>query len=150
MDAVLGILPALGVNNTIAYQFIIFMAVLLFLWHFTFKPYFEAYNQRQSQTTGNQEEAEQIAAKTRELENIYQRQARGLNTDIKSVFDKRRLEAQKEHEKLVVEAKDKAKEILDGARSTIEGEYNRAREELLKESPTIGKSIASRLISKEL
>ena len=137
-------------DYTIWVQLGLFLFALGFLSKVVFNPYLAAYNERQNQTTGNQDEAEQIAAKTRELETIYQRQARNLNTDIKSVFDKERLAAQKEHEKIVVEAKDKAKATLDKARTTIEGEYNRAREELLKESPTLGKSIASRLLSKEL
>ena len=145
-----GIFGGLGVDSTIWVQLGLFLFILTFLWKVTFEPYLAAFDERQNQTEGNQDEAEQIAAQTRELENIYQRNARGLNTDIKSVFDRRRLEAQKEHERLVVEAKDKAKGILDSARSTIESEYNRAREELLKESPAIGKSIASRLLSKEL
>ena len=91
-----------------------------------------------------------MAAETEKLEEQYQDQARDLNTEIKSVFDKRRQEAHKEHEQIIVAAKAKAKTTLDKARSTIEGEYNKAREELLKDSPEIGKSIASRLLSKEL
>ena len=144
------ILGGLGVDYTIWYQLGLFIFVLVFLGKFTFEPYLDAFNERATMTTGNQDEAQEIAAKTRELETVYQRQARGLNTDIKSVFDKRRLEAQKEHERIVVDAKDKAKGILDTARSQIQDEYNRAREELLKESPVIGKSIAARLLSKDL
>lgn len=149
MKDLLAILTGLGVDYTLYIQLGLFLFVLLYLWFVTFTPYMKAYSERIQQTTGSQGEAEEISAKVRELESAYQRKARGLNTDIKSVFDKQRLEAQKEHERIIVDAKDRAKEILERARNQIQDEYNRAREELLKESPVIGQNIAARLLSKE-
>lgn len=149
MEALTGIVQALGINSTLFVQLGLFLVVLLFLWGVVFNPYFAAFNERQSQTLGNQDEAESLAAKTRELEAIYQRKARGANMDIKSIFDKQRLSAQEEHERILLEAKDRSRNLIDSAKTQVQEEYNRAREELLKESGNFGREIADRLVAKE-
>ena len=149
MDKVLGILQSLGVNSSIWTQMGIFFFVFLFLKFFVFEAYLKAYLERQNQTTGSQDEAEKVHAKARELETIYQRKARNLNAEIKAAFDQEKLKAQQEHERILIEAKDKAKSAIDGARSVIQQEYMRAREELLKETRNMGDAMASRLMTKE-
>jgi F0F1-type ATP synthase membrane subunit b/b' len=148
MDTVLGIFTSLGANNTIWIQLGIFLVVFLFVLNVGMKPYFKAFEERQRRTQGSEKQAEQMVAQSRELEAMFQRKARGLNLDIKSIYDKQRLEAQKEHERILLEAKDKAKAILDRARGTIQEQYNKAREELFKEAPAVGRSIAERLVNK--
>jgi F0F1-type ATP synthase membrane subunit b/b' len=148
METVLGIFTSLGANSTIVVQLGIFLVVFMFVLHVGAKPYFKAFEERQKRTQGNEKHAEQLVAQSRELEAMFQRKARGLNLDIKAIYDKERAEAQKEHERIIVEAKDKAKTILDKARGTILEQYNKAREELFKEAPAVGHSIAERLINK--
>jgi F0F1-type ATP synthase membrane subunit b/b' len=149
MEALSGIVRSLGIDYTLFIQLPIFLIVLFSLWFILFKPYFEASLQRRAQTTGNQDEAESISAKTRELETLYQRKARGSNMDIKALYDRERLEAQQEHERILLESKDRARVFLENAKTRVQEEYNRAREELLKESPALGKTIANRLLSKD-
>lgn len=148
MDTVLGIFTSLGADKTIVIQLGIFLVVFLFVLNVAMKPYFKAFEERQKRTQGSEKQAEQLIAQSRELEAIFQRKARGLNLDIKSIYDKERLEAQKEHERILLEAKDKAKAIVDRARTTIQEQYNKAREELFKEAPAVGRSIADHLINK--
>lgn len=148
MDTVLGIFIALGVNSTILVQLGVFIVVFILVLYIGFKPYYFAFEERQRRTSGSEKHAEQLLAQTRELEAMFQRKARELNLDIKSIYDRERLEAQKEHERLIVDAKDKAKAILDRARAKIQDEYNRAREELYREAPLVGKSMAARLLDK--
>lgn len=148
METVLGIFTSLGANSTIVIQLGIFLVVFAFVLNVGFKPYFKAFEERQKRTQGNEKQAEQLVAQTRELEAMYQRKARNLNLDIKSIYDQERLAAQKEHERLLLEAKDKSKAIIDRARANIQEQYNRAREELFKEAPAVGRSIAEQLLSK--
>lgn len=150
MEALTGIIRDLGVDYTLFIQLPIFLVILITLWFVLFKPYFAAYEERQNQTIGSQDEADALVAKTRELEIIYQRKARGANMDVKAIFDKERIEGQQEHERILLDAKDRARVITDTSKTRVQEEYNRAREELLKESSGIGKAIASRLLSKEM
>lgn len=143
------ILIALGINSTLWVQLGLFLFVFFIVLNLVFKPYFNAYLERQSKTTGNHEKAEQIYAQTRELEALYQRKMRGLTADIKAIYDKQRAEAATEQEKLQAEAREKAKKIIEKARAQIEIEYNKAREELIKQAPDLGKNIAGRLLTNE-
>jgi F-type H+-transporting ATPase subunit b len=148
MDGVISIFGSLGVNETLVYQFVVFVFVFIFMKQFVFEPYFKAFMARQDQTTGSQTEAEQLIAKSRELETIYQRKARTLNTDIKAAFDKELAKAHVEQDKIIVEAKEKAKKALDEAFSVIHQERAKAREELLKESKQMGEAVAAQLLTK--
>ncbi len=150
MSTITGILQSLGINSTLFIQLGVFLIVFAFIWALAFGPYFKAFLIREENTTGNQEEASQLIAKTRELEGVYQHKAREMNTDIKAIFDEERLAGQKQHERIMLDAKDKAKAAMDKTKAAILEQYNRAREELIKEAPALGKSIAARLLSKEM
>jgi F-type H+-transporting ATPase subunit b len=143
------ILISLGINQTLWVQLGVFVVVFVIVNQFVFKPYFRAFLERQAQTTGSQDQAEQILTQTRELEALYQRKMRGLAADIKEVFDRARSEAASKQEKLNSEAREQAKNTIESGRRQIEIEYNKAREELLKETDGLSRDIAGKLISKE-
>jgi F-type H+-transporting ATPase subunit b len=150
MDTVTSIISSLGIDTTLFIQLGIFAVVFAFLKTVVFTPYFKAYEERQKKTQGNQQLADQLWAQTRELEAQYQRKARSLNTDVKAIFDKARLEATVEQEKIYSEARDKAKSTVDKAREVVQGELNRAREDLIKEAPELARGIKERLLSHEV
>jgi len=150
MDTLTSIISSLGINATLFIQLGIFVVVFAFLKTVVFTPYFNAYEERQKKTQGNQQQADQLWAHTREIEAQYQRKARSLNTDVKAIFDKARLEAALEQEKIYSEAREKAKSTVDKAREVVQGELNRAREDLIKEAPELARGIKERLLSYEV
>jgi F-type H+-transporting ATPase subunit b len=143
------IILSLGVDYTIWIQFGIFFIVFLTMKMMVFDPYFKCYLERQQKTSGNQEKADQLFAETRELEAVYQRKMRSLNSDMKEIFDKARSTAVSNQEHLQSEAREQAKIIIETGRKKIEIEFNKAREELMRETPELGKAIVNRLLSKE-
>jgi F0F1-type ATP synthase membrane subunit b/b' len=150
MATITNIISALGINQTLWVQLALFLFAYLFLRYFVFQPYFRAFEDRQSKTTGNQEKAEQIFSQTRELEAMYQRKARGLNADVKTIYDKARLEATIEQERIHSEAREKAKASLDKARLHIQEQVAIARAELDKQAPELSRAIAERLLPTEV
>ncbi len=150
MDAVVNIIKALGVNDTLWIQMGIFIFSFLIIKTVIFKPFFAAFEGRHSATEGNSQSAEKIFSQTRELESLYQRKARSLNADVKAIFDKARLEANLEQERILNEAKQKAREALDKYRDQIQAEVGRAREDLIKEGPILGGAIAEKLLANEV
>lgn len=150
MNAVLNIITALGIDTSLWYQLTIFIFTFVFVRQFIFAPYFKAYEGRQGQTVGYQKKAEQIFAQTRELEMHYQRKARGLTAEIQSIYDKAKSEAAKEQERIQQEASERARVALEKARSQIQEQYNRAREELIKQAPEIGAAMTAQLLSKRM
>ena len=149
MDAILGIFTSLGVNSTIWIQLGIFLVVYAAFTSIVVKPYYSAFQERQNKTVGNEQVAETLGDQTRELEAAFQRKARELNLDIKEIYDNAKTEASREQTKIQTEAREKAKAQLEAARAKLKDEYNRAREELIKEAPQVGQLIKERLLAKE-
>jgi len=149
MDALLNIMKALGVNDTLFLQFGIFVVSFVILRFLVFKPFYLAFESRHKATEGNEEEAQNVIAQTLELESLYQKKARSLNADVKAIYDRARLEANLENEKILNEAKEKSRETLDRYRAHIQEEFNKAREGLIKEGPAIGATIAQKLLAEE-
>jgi F-type H+-transporting ATPase subunit b len=150
MDALLNIMKALGVNETLVVQLGIFLVTFVIIRNLVFKPFYLAFEGRHKSTEGNEEQAEKIIAQALELESLYQKKARSLNADVKAIYDKARGEANLENERLLNEAKEKSRETLDKYRSQIQEEFNKAREGLIKEGPAIGATIAQKLLADEV
>jgi F0F1-type ATP synthase membrane subunit b/b' len=150
MEAVLSIISALKIDSTLWVQLGLFGVTYILLYYIAFKPYFKAFEGRQGLTEGNQVKAEQIFAQTRELEALYQRKLRGLNADLKDIYDKARLAALKEQERVQAEARESARLLLDKARQQIQEQVGRAREEIVKETPQVSRAITERLLPKEV
>ncbi|OFZ16664.1 MAG: hypothetical protein A2Z20_01050 [Bdellovibrionales bacterium RBG_16_40_8] len=150
MAAVMNIISALGINATLWFQLGIFIMVYAFLRLLVFGPYFRAYSTRQGQTQGSRKRAEKVIAQTKELQTIYQRKARELNSEIKAIYEKARFEATKEQEKLNAESRENAKKNLEGSRKKILEQYNSTREELIKYAPELSHKMADRLLPGEV
>ncbi|MEK6555539.1 MAG: hypothetical protein AABZ31_09890 [Bdellovibrionota bacterium] len=149
MNSVLGIFTSLGVNSTIWIQLGIFLVAYVLFTTIVVKPYYKAFQERQSKTVGSEEAAETLTDQTRELEAAFQRKARELNLDIKDIYDQAKTEAAREQLKIQTESREKSKAQLEAARAKLKDEYNRAREELIKEAPQVGQLIKERLLAKE-
>lgn len=149
MNAILGIFTSLGVNSTIWIQLGIFLAVYILFTTIVVQPYFKAFQERQKKTVGSEAAADALVDQTRELEAAFQRKARDLNLDIKDIYDQAKAEAAREQSRIQTESRDKSKAQLDAARAKLKDEYNRAREELIKEAPQVGALIKERLLAKE-
>lgn len=150
MAALTNLIAALGLDSTVWIQLGIALFMFVYLITFVFKPYYSAFTERESRTTGNHEKAEQVYAQTRELEALYQRKARSMNADIKELFDKARGEAAREQERIQSEARSKAKASIDKAKEKIQGEINKAREDLIKQAPDLSRAISEKLVPEEV
>lgn len=150
MDIVLGILQSLGANETVWLQLVLFLVAYIFLSKVLFKPYLEAYIERKKRTEGNQQIAERVIAETQELEHVYQKKARSLNTEHKQIYDQSRSQAIHEHSELVNKAKANAKTILEETKANIAEEIKKAKAELQSEAPAVSRSIVNQLAGKDL
>ncbi|MCB0384998.1 MAG: ATP synthase F0 subunit B, partial [Bdellovibrionales bacterium] len=121
------ILTALGVNSTLGIQFIIFLVAYVFLTTLVFKPYHRAYEERVKRTEGNTDLAERILTESKDLELQFEQKARALNNETKIIFDHSRTEAMKEYDRMVSQARDRAKSIMEKTRLQIGHEFESAR-----------------------
>lgn len=147
---VLSILMGLGINETVYYQFVIFLVGYAFLYFLVFKPYFRTFQEREKRTFGNQDLAGKIIEETQKLESDYQVKARQLNTQYKSIYDQYRTEAMGEYEKIVNQTRCEAKEKVEKSREDIKQNVLVARQQLLGEKTHVAKAIATQILGKEV
>lgn len=146
----MGLLVSLGVNQTLFFQLGIFFAVFIVLKHVLFEPYFKAYVARNEATVGQAELAERYLAETKDLEEQFAVKAQTANERFRAIFEKTRGETVKEHDRLVTEARTRAKSLTDAARKKIQVEVDGAKTQLSKEIPGVSKLIVQKLIGDSL
>jgi len=143
------ILTALGVDYTIGIQFIIFVTAYVFLTTLVFRPYHRAFEERVRRTEGNTETAERIIAESKELEVEYEQKARALNNETRVIFDHSRTEAMREYDRMVSQARERAKNIVEKTRSQITFEVEKTRSDMSKEVPGLTKAVVQKLMGQE-
>lgn len=140
------LLKTLGIDGSVAFQFGIFLVVYLFLSNVLFKPYLKAFNKRKEQTVGKTDTAERYIAETQDLESEYETKAREINQQFKVIYDESRTLALKEHDRLVAEARSKAKSLTEKAQTEITSQMQAAQKELKSQVPAIAKTISAQVI----
>ena len=143
------LLTALGVNQTVAIQFIIFVAVYVVLNKVLFTPYIAALEERRSRTEGQSEKAEQFLEEAKTLQEQYSLRARELNDKQKQVYDQARAEAMKKYEEIISAAREKSKNTVESAQKNLKSELQKVRQQAEQEIPALTSLITERLIGKE-
>ncbi len=142
----MGLLMSLGVNQTLFFQFGIFVAVFVVLKYVLFVPYFAAFNKRNEATVGQTELAERYLSETKALEEAFAQKAQAANEKYRAVYDQIRADTVKEYDRLVSDARARAKTRTDAARKKIEADMQTARTQLTKEIPGVSQLIVQKLI----
>lgn len=144
------LLISLGVNSTLAIQFVQFVLVYAVLKYVLFKPYFQAHNERSERTVGKAELAERYVAEAREMEDKFAERAQQANEAYRAIYDKSRHEAMREYDHLIAQARLKARDLTDAARVKIRSEMDTARSRLDQDIPDVARLISNKLIGKDL
>lgn len=146
----MALLSSLGIDHTIFIQFGIFALAFFTMTFALYKPYLDAYEQREAKTTGGEQAAEEIIKKAGDLRVRYETRAREVNGEIKKIFDGYREEASRESEKIVSKAKNEAQQLIDQARNKVTAELSSAQAKMKDEVPVLAKVIVSKLLSKNV
>ncbi len=144
------LLAQLGVNNTLAYQLVMFLVVFVVLKYVLFEPYFAAFNERKDRTLGKTELAERFIADAHALEQTYGQRAQEMNDRYREVYDKTRTEAMHEYDRVIGEARARTKQMIEESAQKIAREMAAARVQLSQEVSTIARLINTKLIGKDL
>ena len=144
------IITSLGLNMTIASQFVIFLVTYVFLSNLVFKPYFKAYQERKKRTVGNEETAHRVISETQELEKTYEKKARKINDEFKAMYDSARSVAMREHDQIVSEARAHAQQLLSKARTELKAQADSAHSQIVTEAPSVAKVMVSKLLGKDV
>lgn len=124
------ILLQLGANKTVFIQFILFIVSISFLTMFVYAPFFKAYDQRQRQTMGAEQVANEAQDEAKKIESIYKMRAREINEKIKNIFDLAK-----------TQATDSGSAVLNQAKTNSGADTEKARQEIAAQRVGAEKSI---------
>jgi F-type H+-transporting ATPase subunit b len=150
MDSIKSLLRLLGIDQTLWIQLVCFLVCYIALTELIFKPYMRAFHKREQLTIGNEESAIRIIEESEALQHEYEQKMRLLNTEIKSVYEQRRLQGLKEQEQLIKKAREQASSLLVESRGRVTAEVQAAHKSLMAEVPAVSSAIASRLLGKDI
>lgn len=142
------LLTSLGINSTFFVQAIIFILIFLFLKNFVFESYAQALNERMKRTKGGEELALDLQKQTETLKTEFEVKAREINSEISKTFEKHKMDASKEVDKVVGAARAEANTLLDANRATIAKEVSVAKESMKNEVPKLAEVIVGRLLGR--
>jgi F-type H+-transporting ATPase subunit b len=107
---------------TLAFQIINFLVLAAVLQRFLFKPVTRIVAKRQQEIGALTAEAEKAKAAAEEARQRYERELAGTAAERERALALAREEAGKERERLVVQANQEAKALVDAGRATLERE----------------------------
>jgi F-type H+-transporting ATPase subunit b len=143
------VLHALGIDSTVLFQFVIATFAFFALSTLVYKPYTDALLQREKRTKGGEEAAVELAKKASELRTAYEKKAREVSTQIKSIFDLQRNEATREHEMIVSKSRNETTKLIEETRHRVSTELADASKKMKEETPVIAQAMVAKLLSKK-
>ncbi len=142
--------PLIDIDLTVLVQFVLFLILYLVANRLLFKPYLDLRARRKSKIDGARAEAEQMTA-----------QADAKLADYEKQLAVARNRANEEGRKVRAEATAHEREVTEKARTTVQtatteaqtkmrAETEAARKELLPQADALARSIASKLLGREV
>ena len=144
------LLTSLGVNSSLAVQFVIFVVCYGLLKRMLFDPYFAAFDVRSARTVGTTELAEKFATETRELEKQFAARALEVNDRFRQAFEAARQDATREYDRIVAEARSRAKHVVDDTSARVKSEVDGAHAQIRADAAAVSSLISQKLVGKDV
>ncbi len=139
----------LDFDNTVILQALLFTALLLILRPLLFDPMLKVFALREERTDGARTTARELQERAGELLAKYEREIARVSQAAAEERDKLRAEAAKVEAEIMREARAATAKIIERGRAQIEGEVDRIRFELGRESERTAALIVSRVLGRE-
>jgi F0F1-type ATP synthase membrane subunit b/b' len=140
------LLAQLGINKTLFFQLIIFTITILFLSLVVFEPYLKVFEQRKVKTKGYEDNALELKKQTEEIQAHYEVKARGLNDELRAIFDRAKKDAMIENQKLFDAKKVESDLLLEKSRLELAQQASKAESMLDSEVPLVTKEILKKFL----
>ena len=140
---------SLDFDNTLAFQFAIFVALMFLLEPLLFAPVLRVFAIREARTEGAKAQARELDEQAGELYQRYQRELERVNRVAAEERDRVRAETTKLEAEILHEARAATARVVDDGRHQIEEEIGRIRFDLGRESERLAQDIAARVLGRE-
>jgi len=142
--------PLIDVDATVFVQFALFLVLFVIGNRYLFQPYLRLRERRKAGIEGARAEAERMTAQADAKLADYEKQLaiarEGANEEARKI----RGEASRLELEVTGQARAKAQEATDAAQATLRRETEAARGQLLPQADALARSIASKLLGREV
>lgn len=142
--------PLIDIDLTVVIQFIIFLVLLILLTKLVFKPFLEIMKERSENIEGAREKATVLDAEAEEKLESYDEQIKSARKEAANVRGKFRDEGEAQAKEILGGARAKTDAKISAARQKTEKSVKAAQVALQKQADGIAKSIASKLLGREV
>jgi F-type H+-transporting ATPase subunit b len=140
---------ALDLDNTVVYQLGIFLVLMLVLEPLLFNPVLRIFALREERTEGERARARTLEEDAGELLERYQREVARVNQVAAEERDRARAETAKLEAEILEEARRSVGRIVEEGRGRINGEVQKMRFDLGRESERLAQDVAGRVLGRE-
>lgn len=142
----MAILSQLGIDGSFLFQVAIFCVAYFTLSRVIFMPYANAYQQRVSRTSGDEEVAQEAIKKAQDLRTQYESKAKEVSGKIKTIFDEYRAEAGEHASGVVAKAREESARLIEQSRENVSKEVAAAESALKKEVSLVSEEINKKML----
>ena len=143
-------LPLIDIDATVIVQFVLFLVLFAISNRFLFQPYLRLRERRRAGIEGARAEATRMTAQADAKLADYEKQLAVAREGANDEARKIRAEASRIEREETDRAREKAQKALDQAQTTVRRETEAARGQLLPQADALARSIASKLLGREV
>jgi len=140
----------IDIDLTVLVQFGLFMLLFIVANKFLFQPYLKLRAHRKTETEGARAEADRMTAEADAKLADYEKQLAKARANATTESDKVRAEAAQHEREATDKARVAAVAAIEEAQAKVRKETEAARAELMPQADVIAKSIASKLLGREV
>ena len=136
--------------DTALWSFVVFVALVLILLRFAYKPITQALDEREQQIADNISGAERANKEAKEMLAQYQSKLSEAEAEVKGVIEAGKKEAERAGEAIVAKAREAAEAERVRATKEIESATDGALQELATRSADLAVALAGKIINRDL
>jgi len=140
----------IDLNKTVLLQMVIFAVLIVVLKPLLFDPILKVFALREEKTDGARERARKLQLKAGDLLTRYEKELERINHAAAVERDKARTETAKLEAEILNEAREVTQRVEREGRERIQHEVTQLRTELQKQSGSMAREIAGRVLGREV
>jgi F-type H+-transporting ATPase subunit b len=142
--------PLIDIDATVLVQFVLFLVLFVIANRFLFQPYLKLRERRREGIEGARAEADRMTAQADAKLAEYEKQLAMARDRANEQGRKVRLDAAAHEREVTDKARATAQKAIDDAQATMRKETEAARAQLLPQADALARSIASKLLGREV
>lgn len=147
MDLILSVFKQLGVDQTVFYQFIIFLVLFFIVGPLFFKKLQYVLDLRKAQTHGLDSDISKMVEETEKLTHQYRGQLDGVNEEITALMKSRKSEIIKTDRDIIKKVEDELTERVKAKRKESIEQVAEKKRQLMEDADELANDLVNRLSS---